>query len=114
MKILLLGSGGREHAFAYKIAQSPLCEKLFIAPGNPGTEKHGENISIGISDFAAIKDFVLKNEIKMVVAGPEEPLVNGIYDFFQADDHLRLVALIGPSQQGALLEGSKDFAKAFL
>src|SRR5438552_386271 len=112
MKILLLGSGGREHAFAYMIAKSPLCEKLFIAPGNPGTEKHGENISITATDFDAIADFVLKKQIEMVVVGPEDPLVKGIYDFFlgeergQKNTSLQKVAVIGPSRAGAQLEGS--------
>ncbi|MFI5134809.1 MAG: phosphoribosylamine--glycine ligase [Chitinophagales bacterium] len=114
MKILLLGSGGREHAFAYMIAKSPLCEKLFIAPGNPGTEKHGENVAISPNDFAAIRDFVLKNEVSMIVCGPEDPLVNGLYDFFQNDEATKNIAVIGPSQKGAMLEGSKDFAKTFM
>ena len=114
MKILLLGSGGREHAFAYVMAKSPLCEKLFIAPGNPGTEKHGENINIGAADFAAIKEFSLKNEINMIVCGPEDSLVNGLYDFLASDEQTKDIAFIGPSKQGAMLEGSKDFAKAFM
>ncbi|MCY7411257.1 MAG: phosphoribosylamine--glycine ligase [Chitinophagales bacterium] len=114
MKILLLGSGGREHTFAYMIAKSALCEKLFIAPGNTGTEKHGENISIAATDFDAIADFVLKNGIEMVVVGPEDPLVKGVYDYFLADEKLKHVAVIGPSKAGAQLEGSKDFAKKFL
>lgn len=114
MNILLLGSGGREHALAWKIAQSPKVEKLFIAPGNAGTEQTGINIAIPATDFAAIKDFVLPNEIHMVVVGPEDPLVKGIYDYFKNDPQLTAVPVIGPSQQGALLEGSKDFAKAFM
>jgi phosphoribosylamine---glycine ligase len=114
MKILLLGSGGREHAFAWKLSQSPLCDKLFIAPGNAGTSQHGENIAIGVNDFAAIEKFVLENQIDLVVVGPEDPLVNGIYDFFQSKDELRNIPVIGPSQQGARLEGSKAFAKAFM
>ena len=114
MRILLLGSGGREHAFAYVLAKSPQCEKLFIAPGNPGTEKHGENISIAATDFNALADFVLKNGISMVVVGPEDPLVKGIYDFFHKNSLLQHVAVIGPSQAGAQLEGSKDFAKQFM
>lgn len=114
MNILLLGSGGREHALAWKIAQSPKVEKLFIAPGNAGTEQTGINIAIPATDFAAIKDFVLSNEIHMVVVGPEDPLVKGIYDYFKNDPQLTAVPVIGPSQQGALLEGSKDFAKAFM
>src|SRR6185436_20943606 len=103
MKILLLGSGGREHAFAYMIAKSPLCSALFIAPGNPGTEKHGENISIAATDFDALSDFVLKKQIEMVVVGPEDPLVKGIYDFFPQNPSLQKVAVIGPSQAGAQL-----------
>src|SRR6185436_8102930 len=114
MKILLLGSGGREHAFAYMLAKSPLCETLFIAPGNPGTEKHGENVSISVTDFDAIGDFVLKQGIEMVVVGPEDPLVKGIYDFFRKNAALQHIAVIGPSQAGAQLEGSKDFAKQFM
>ncbi|MCC8096468.1 MAG: phosphoribosylamine--glycine ligase [Tannerellaceae bacterium] len=114
MNILLLGSGGREHALAWKIVQSPKVEKLFIAPGNAGTEQTGINIAILATDFAAIKDFVLSNEIHMVVVGPEDPLVKGIYDYFKNDPQLTAVPVIGPSQQGALLEGSKDFAKAFM
>lgn len=114
MKILLLGNGGREHAFAYLLAKSPKCEKLFIAPGNPGTEKHGENIPIAATDFDALADFVLKNGVSMVVVGPEDPLVKGIYDFFKKNSSLGSVAVIGPSQAGAQLEGSKDFAKQFM
>ena len=114
MKILLLGSGGREHALAYKLAQSPLCEKLFIAPGNPGTEKHGENVNISATDFPSVKEFVLKNKINMIVCGPEDPLVEGLYDFFSSDPETKNIAIIGPSQKGAMLEGSKDFAKRFM
>jgi phosphoribosylamine--glycine ligase len=114
MKILLLGSGGREHAFAYMLAKSLLCETLFIAPGNPGTEKHGENISMAITDIDAIGDFALKQKIGMVVVGPEDPLVKGIYDFFRKNAALQHIAVIGPSQAGAQLEGSKDFAKQFM
>lgn len=114
MKILLLGSGGREHALAWKIAQSSILDELFIAPGNAGTRQFGKNVALSPVDFPAIKDFVLSNAIEMVVVGPEEPLVNGIYDFFKADEKLRKVALIGPSKIGAQLEGSKDFAKAFM
>lgn len=114
MKILLLGSGGREHAFAWKISQSPLCEKLFIAPGNAGTSQHGENIAIGVNDFDAIEKFVLANNIELVVVGPEDPLVNGIYDYFQAKDELKNIPVIGPSKAGAQLEGSKAFAKQFM
>ncbi len=114
MKILLLGSGGREHALAWKIAQSSILDELFIAPGNAGTRQFGKNVAISPTDFTAIKDFVLDNNIEMVVVGPEEPLVNGIYDFFKLEEKLRKVALIGPSKIGAQLEGSKDFAKAFM
>jgi phosphoribosylamine--glycine ligase len=114
VRILLLGSGGREHAFAYVIAKSPLCTKLFIAPGNPGTEKHGENIHIPVTDFDAIRNFVLEQSIDMVVVGPEDPLVKGIYDFLSADPRTAQVAVIGPSARGAQLEGSKDFAKSFM
>ncbi|MCX6198369.1 MAG: phosphoribosylamine--glycine ligase [Bacteroidetes bacterium] len=114
MKILLLGAGGREHAFAWKLSQSPLCEKLFIAPGNAGTSKHGENVAIGVNDFDAIEKFVLENKIELVVVGPEDPLVNGIYDYFQAKDELKNLPVIGPSKAGAQLEGSKAFAKQFM
>ncbi|MBK8723861.1 MAG: phosphoribosylamine--glycine ligase [Saprospiraceae bacterium] len=114
MKILLLGSGGREHALAWKMVQSPLCSKLFIAPGNAGTRLCGENISLNINDFNAVKSFVLSNEIEMVVVGPEEPLVLGIYDFFKQDASLQNIPVIGPSKEGAKLEGSKAFAKEFM
>ena len=113
-KILLLGSGGREHALAWKIAQSPKLEKLFIAPGNAGTALVGENVAMKADDFEAIKNFVLANAITMVVVGPEDPLVKGIYDYFKADTELTSVPVIGPSKQGAVLEGSKDFAKGFM
>lgn len=113
-RILLLGSGGREHALAWKIAQSPLLEKLYIAPGNAGTAFVGENVAIKADDFASIKAFVLANGITMVVVGPEDPLVKGIYDFFKADEALASVPVIGPSRKGAVLEGSKDFAKGFM
>lgn len=113
MNILLLGSGGREHAFAWKISQSPLCQRLFIAPGNAGTAQCGENISIGVNDFSAIETFVLEREIGLVVVGPEDPLVNGIYDYFQKKN-LKHIPVIGPSQKGALLEGSKGVAKKFM
>jgi phosphoribosylamine--glycine ligase len=113
-RILLLGSGGREHALAWKIAQSPKLEKLFIAPGNAGTALVGENVAMKADDFDAIKSFVLKNNISMVVVGPEDPLVKGIYDYFKADTELASVPVVGPSKQGAVLEGSKDFAKGFM
>lgn len=114
MKILLLGSGGREHALVWKIAQSPKCEKLYIAPGNAGTASLGENVAIGVDDFEAQKDFVVKNIIDMVVVGPEAPLVKGVYDAFLDDPRTRDVPVIGPSKAGAQLEGSKDFAKGFM
>ena len=114
MKILLLGSGGREHALAWKIAQSEKCEKLFIAPGNAGTANVGENIAIKADDFEAIKQFCVKEHIDMVVVGPEDPLVKGIYDDLKADERTKAIPVIGPSKQGAVLEGSKDFAKAFM
>ena len=114
MKILLLGSGGREHALAWKIAQSPKCERLYIAPGNAGTAEVGENVNMKADDFEAIKLFVLKNRIEMVVVGPEDPLVKGIYDFFKNDAELKDIPVIGPSKKGAMLEGSKDFAKGFM
>lgn len=114
MKILLLGSGGREHALAWKIAQSEKVEKLFIAPGNAGTSGVGENVAMSATDFDAIKDFVLANGIDMVVVGPEDPLVKGIYDEFKSDERTSQIPVIGPSKAGAVLEGSKDFAKAFM
>ena len=114
MKILLLGSGGREHALAWKIAQSKKCEKLFIAPGNAGTANVGENVAIKADDFEAIKQFCVKEHIDMVVVGPEDPLVKGIYDDLKADERTKAIPVIGPSKQGAVLEGSKDFAKAFM
>jgi len=114
MNILILGSGGREHTFAYKIAQSARCEKLFVAPGNAGTSYIAENVPISITDFEAIKTCVLANKITMVVVGPEDPLVRGIYDFFALDTSLKHVLLIGPSQEGAQLEGSKERAKQFM
>lgn len=113
-KILLLGSGGREHAIAYKIAQSDKCERLFIAPGNAGTAGCGTNVNLKNDDFHAIKDFVIENGISMVVVGPEAPLVDGIVDFFKNDSLLKNIAMIGPSKLGATLEGSKDFAKDFM
>lgn len=114
MKILLLGSGGREHALAWKIAQSKKCEKLYIAPGNAGTENCGENVAIGVNEFDKLKDFAIERQIDMVVVGPEDPLVNGIYDTFKDDLRTERIAIIGPSKAGAVLEGSKDFAKAFM
>ena len=114
MKILLLGSGGREHALAWKIAQSEKCEKLYIAPGNAGTSNCGTNIPMKADDFEVIKQFVVAEEIDMVVVGPEDPLVKGIYDDLKADERTKNVPVIGPSKAGAVLEGSKDFAKAFM
>ena len=114
MKILLLGSGGREHALAWKISQSEKVEKLFIAPGNAGTTNCGENVAIGVNDFEKIKEFVVENAIDMVVVGPEDPLVKGVYDDLKADERTKNVPVIGPSKAGAVLEGSKDFAKAFM
>lgn len=114
MNILVLGSGGREHAFAWKFTQSPLCTKLFVAPGNAGTAQIAQNVAIDPNDFLSIKEFVLENTIEMVVVGPEDPLVNGIYDFFKKDPSLQSIPVIGPSKFGAQLEGSKEFAKQFL
>lgn len=114
MNILLLGSGGREHAFAWKISQSDKCSKLYIAPGNAGTSQCGENVNIKATDFNAIKTFVLDNAVEMVVVGPEEPLVKGVHDFFLADDQLKSIPVIGPQKLGATLEGSKDFSKQFM
>ena len=114
MNVLILGSGGREHAFAWKISKSSSCNKLFIAPGNAGTAEVGSNINLSINDFVSIKEFVLLQQIDLVLVGPEDPLVNGIYDFFQNDEQLRNISLIGPSKQGAQLEGSKKFAKEFM
>jgi phosphoribosylamine--glycine ligase len=114
MTILLLGSGGREHAFAWKMIQSPLCDTLFVAPGNAGTAAIANNINLNPTDFPAIKDFVLKEKVEMVVVGPEDPLVKGIYDFFLNDADLKEIPVIGPSTIGAQLEGSKEFAKEFL
>jgi phosphoribosylamine--glycine ligase len=114
MKLLLLGSGGREHALAWKIAQSPKIEKLYIAPGNAGTAGVGENVPLKADDFDGIKAFVLEHAIDMVVVGPEDPLVKGVYDYFKQDAQLKAIPVIGPSKAGAVLEGSKDFAKSFM
>lgn len=114
MTILILGSGGREHTFAWKIVQSPLCKKLFVAPGNSGTARIAENIDLNVTDFQAIKQLVLEKQIEMVVVGPEDPLVEGIHDFFLNDDALKHVSVIGPQKDAAQLEGSKEFAKEFL
>ncbi len=114
MNILLLGSGGRESAFAWKISQSPKCDKLFIAPGNAGTGQYGTNVNVNVNDFAGIKASVLANNINLVLVGPEEPLVKGIHDFFLADAQLKDIPVIGPQSEGAQLEGSKDFSKQFM
>ena len=114
MNVLILGSGGREHAFAWKIAKSSSCNQLFIAPGNAGTAQVGTNVNIGVNDFASIKEFILAENIELVLVGPEDPLVNGIYNFFKEDEQLKNISLIGPSKQGAQLEGSKEFAKEFM
>lgn len=114
MKILLLGGGGREHALAWKIAQSDKVEKLYIAPGNAGTANVGENVDIKADDFGSLKDFAVEKDINMVVVGPEDPLVKGIYDEFKNDARTANIPVIGPSKQGAVLEGSKDFAKGFM
>ncbi|WP_308243921.1 phosphoribosylamine--glycine ligase [uncultured Prevotella sp.] len=114
MKVLLLGSGGREHALAWKIAQSDKCEKLFIAPGNAGTAEVGENVAIKADDFEALKQFCVENGVDMVVVGPEDPLVKGVYDDFRNDERTKNIPVIGPSKAGAVLEGSKDFAKRFM
>lgn len=114
MKVLLLGSGGREHALAWKIAQSPKVEKLYIAPGNAGTASVGENVDIKATDFPALKVFALERSIDMIVVGPEDPLVQGIFDYFKADITTQHIAIIGPSAKGAQLEGSKEFAKEFM
>ena len=114
MNVLILGSGGREHALAWKISQSSSCNKLFIAPGNSGTSEVGQNIEINVTDFEKIKDLVIKEEIEMIIVGPEDPLVKGIYDFFNNDSDLQNISVIGPSKMGAQLEGSKNFAKEFM
>ena len=114
MNILILGSGGREHAFAWKLSQSSQCGNLFVAPGNAGTTKIATNVAIGVNDFAKIKEFVLEKDIEMVVVGPEDPLVNGIHDFFLKDFFLKDVIVIGPEKLGATLEGSKEFSKEFM
>lgn len=114
MNILIIGSGGRESAFAYKISQSPKLSKLFIAPGNAGTGQYGENVPLKVTDFEGIADFALKNQVQMIVVGPEEPLVKGIHDFFLSREELKDIAIVGPQQEGAQLEGSKDFSKEFM
>lgn len=114
MNILILGSGGREHAFALKISQSDQCENLYVAPGNGGTHQIAANININPTDFQTIRQFVLEKHIEMVVVGPEDPLVQGVYDFFQNDEALKHIQIVGPSREGAKLEGSKEFAKQFM
>lgn len=114
MNILILGSGGRESAFAWKIAQSPKCDKLFIAPGNAGTHQYGTNVNLKVTDFEGIKQLVISEAIDLVLVGPEEPLVKGIHDFFLADEQLKGVPVVGPQQHAAQLEGSKDFSKQFM
>jgi len=114
MNILLLGSGGREHTLAWKIAQSPKVDNLYIAPGNAGTEQVGKNIAIGVNDFEKIKSVLLEKDIDMLVVGPEDPLVNGIHDFVANDPDIQHIPVIGPKKEGAILEGSKDFSKAFM
>ena len=114
MNVLILGSGGREHTFAWKISQSSLCKKLFIAPGNAGTNQVGTNVNIGVNDFEKIKELCISEQVSMIVVGPEDPLVNGIYDFFNEDEFLQHITVIGPSKKGAQLEGSKEFSKKFM
>jgi phosphoribosylamine--glycine ligase len=114
LNILILGSGGREHAFAWKISRSKILSNLFIAPGNAGTAEYGKNLDISVNDFEAIKKVCLTNSIEMVVVGPEDPLVFGIYDFFKKDNELENIAIIGPSREASKLEGSKSYAKAFM
>ena len=114
MNVLILGSGGREHALAWKIAKSSSCNKLYIAPGNAGTQELGVNIAVDVNNFESIRNVVISKQINMVVVGPEDPLVNGIFDYFQNDDELRSISIIGPSKEGAKLEGSKMYAKQFM
>src|SRR5690606_31092224 len=114
MNILLIGSGGREHAFAVKITDSPKCNKLYVAPGNAGTSAIAENVPLAVTDFEGIKDFILLHHIDMVVVGPEEPLVKGISDFLSQHPSTQDIVVVGPSKQGAALEGSKDFSKQFM
>ena len=114
MNILLLGSGGREHAIAWKMSKSKMCRNLFIAPGNGGTSNIGKNIEIDINDFSIVKETVIKKNIDLVVVGPEEPLVNGIVDYFNGDERLKNIKIFGPTKGGARLEGSKDFSKEFM
>ena len=114
MNILLLGSGGRESALAWKIQQSPLCDNLFIAPGNPGTVQYGSNVNLAINDFKGISAFITANAIELLIIGPEDPLVNGLHDYLDALPEHNKLMIIGPKQKGAQLEGSKAFSKAFM
>src|ERR1043165_640378 len=114
MNLLLIGSGGREHAFAYKISESRHCTQLFIMPGNPGTASLGKNVSINPNDFESVGKFSIENNIELLVVGPEEPLVKGLRNYFMADDSLKKIKFIGPGKDGAMLEGSKDWSKAFM
>ena len=114
MNVLIIGSGGREHAFAWKIAQSPKLSSLFIAPGNPGTASIGTNLTIGVADLAGIVQAIRENQIELVVVGPEEPLVKGVRDYIEAQEDLKHVGIVGPGAEGAQLEGSKDFSKNFM
>src|SRR5215510_3162368 len=114
MRILLLGSGGREHALAWKLNQSVWTNPLYIAPGNPGTAQCGKNVDLDINDFEAIHKFCVSEKIEMIIVGPEEPLVKGLYDYFKSTEELQKIYFVGPSQKGALLEGSKAFAKEFM
>ena len=114
MNILIIGGGGREHTIAWKLAQSPNCGKLFVAPGNAGTHEIATNLALGVTDFEGIKQAVLDNIVGMVIVGPEDPLVNGIHDFFLADAQLQGITVVGPKQAAATLEGSKEFAKEFM
>ena len=114
MKVLVLGSGGREHAIAWKLSQSSQLTKLYIAPGNAGTQSLGENISLDLNDFDSIGKFSLENEITIIVVGPEDPLVNGIHNYFSEKPKYRSITLIGPKKEAAILEGSKDFSKKFM
>ncbi|MFN9998938.1 MAG: phosphoribosylamine--glycine ligase, partial [bacterium] len=114
MNILILGSGGREHALAWKITASPHCSQLWISPGNPGTAQLGTNLPIGVNDFSAIRQACIEQQIDMVVVGPEDPLVNGIYDYFKSDETTSHIIVVGPSRAAAQLEGSKSFSKEFM
>src|SRR5687768_11719105 len=114
MNILVIGNGGREHALAWKISQSPLCDRLFVAPGNTGTASVAENVEIGSSNFYQLGQFCQQNNVELMVVGPEAPLVEGIRDYFESDPWLKDVLIVGPGKEGAQLEGSKDFSKQFM